>query len=309
MALTAVFFGTPEFAVPSLSRLLDSGVQVPLVVSQPDRPVGRHSVPLPSAVARLAAVRGIPTEKPSRLSGNAAFAAALAKAAPDVGVVVAYGRILPAAILAVPRLGFVNVHASLLPRHRGASPVQAALLSGDRETGVVTMRVVQELDAGPIYLERPVSVADGERAGELSKRLAAAGADLLVETLRGLEKGTLESRPQEGTPTFCRPIHREDGRVDWTLSSSEIERRLQAYDPWPGLHTFLGQERVKILGLEPGPRSQRAPGTLWLEGEQALVAAGGGESLSLTRVQRAGRQPIGGVEFVRGLRSESARFS
>ena len=309
MALTAVFFGTPEFAVPSLSRLLDSGVGVPLVVSQPDRPVGRHSVPAPSAVARLAAVRGIPTEKPPRLAGNTEFAQTLAKATPDVGVVVAYGRILPAAILAVPRLGFVNVHASLLPRHRGASPVQAALLAGDEETGVVTMKVVQELDAGPIYLERRISVAKGERAGELATRLASAGADLLVETLRGLEKGTLSPRPQEGTPTFCRPIRREDGRVDWTLSPSEIERRLQAYDPWPGLHTFLDEERVKILGLEPGPRAQRPPGTLWLEGEKALVAAGGGESLSLTRVQRAGRQPIGGVEFVRGLRSEPARFS
>jgi methionyl-tRNA formyltransferase len=309
MALTAVFFGTPEFAVPSLSRLLDSGVQVPLVVSQPDRPVGRHSVPVPSAVARLAAVRGISTEKPSRLSGNAELAQALAKTAPDVGVVVAYGRILPAAMLAAPRLGFVNVHASLLPRYRGASPVQAALLSGDRETGVVTMRVVEELDAGPIYLERRVSIAEGERAGELAGRLAGLGADLLVETLRGLERGALTSRPQAGTPTFCRPIRREDGRVDWTLAPSEIERRLQAYDPWPGLHTFLDEERVKILGLEPGPRSQRLPGTLWLEEEKALVAAGGGESLSLTRVQRAGRQPVGGVEFVRGLRSAPARFS
>jgi methionyl-tRNA formyltransferase len=309
MALTTVFFGTPEFAVPSLSRLLESGVHVPLVVSQPDRPAGRHSVPLPSAVARLAAVRSLATEKPAKLSGNAKFADALEQIHADIGVVVAYGRILPSDVLAVPRLGFVNVHASLLPRHRGASPVQAALLAGDSETGVVTMKVIEQLDAGPIYLERRVAIGDQERAGELSRRLAVAGADLLLETLSGLERGTLDARPQEGTPTFCRPIRREDGRVDWTLPALQIERRLRAFDPWPGLHTFLDGERVKILGLESGPSSPRPPGSLWLEGDTALVAAGGGEGLSLTRVQRAGRQPISGAEFLRGLRTAPARFS
>ncbi len=309
MALTAVFFGTPEFAVPSLSRLLESGARVPLVVSQPDRPVGRHAMPMPSAVARLAAVRGIATEKPSKLSGNSAFVETLSAAAPDVGVVVAYGRILPPAVLAVARLGFVNVHASLLPKYRGASPVQAALLAGDRETGVVTMRVVDELDAGPVYLERRAAVGDRETAGELSGRLAQAGADLLVETLRGLEQGALAARPQEGIPTFCKPIRREDGRIDWTLTAQEIGRRLRAFDPWPGLHTFLDGERVKVLGLEPGPRSEEPPGTAWLEGEQAFVAAGRGEALALARVQRAGRQAIGGAEFLRGLRALPARFS
>src|SRR5512142_2162291 len=154
MPLRAVFFGTPEFALPSLAALLDEGVEVPLVVTQPDRPVGRHSAPRASPVARLAESRGVPVARPERLRGNTEILERVRRIAPDAGVVVAYGKLLPAELLDVPRLGFVNVHASLLPRHRGASPVQAAILAGDRETGVVTMQVVPELDAGPVYLER-----------------------------------------------------------------------------------------------------------------------------------------------------------
>src|SRR5262249_19057546 len=152
--LSVVFFGTPQFAVPSLGRILDDGVAIPLVVTQPDRPVGRHGEPRPSPGAELAASRGIRVEKPGRLRGNTGLVEELRELRPDAGVVVAYGKILPSELLEVPRLGFVNVHASLLPAYRGASPVQAALLAGDLETGVVTMRVVPELDAGPLYLER-----------------------------------------------------------------------------------------------------------------------------------------------------------
>ena len=309
MPLSAVFFGTPEFAVPSLSRLLEGVAEVRLVVTRPDRPVGRHSVPLPSALARLATVRGISLEKPKALRGNSPIADRLRELAPDLGVVVAYGRILPAEILRIPRLGFVNVHASLLPKYRGASPIQAALLAGDRQTGVVTMKVVEELDAGPIYLEREIEIADREDAGSLSQRIAAAGAQLLEETIAGLERGTLRARPQEGTPIICRPIRREDGRIDWTHPAGEIERRRRAFTPWPGLYTFLQKGRIKIHGLEPGPPTHKAPGTLWLEGDLPLVAAGDATSLILTRAQRAGRQIVGGLDFARGIRSLPARFS
>ena len=299
--MRAVFFGTPQFAVPSLEGLL-SCAEVPLVVTQPDRPAGRHSRPVPSPVAERAEKAGLEIARPERLRGNREFQARLEKIAPDVGVVVAYGRILPSEILAVPRLGFVNVHASLLPRHRGAAPVQAALLAGDSETGVVTMRVVEELDAGPLYLARRVPIRPSDDAGLLSHRLSQEGAELLVETLRALERGALEPVPQRGEPTFSRPLRREDGEVDWRAPAEEIARRLRAFSPWPGLYTFLGEERIKLLAAEALPSAPAlAPGSLVQEGGQALVGAGGGTALLLRRVQREGRTPVSGAEFARGL--------
>ncbi|MGH9399749.1 MAG: methionyl-tRNA formyltransferase [Thermoanaerobaculia bacterium] len=307
--MKVVFFGTPEFAVPSLAALLDGGLEVPLVVTQPDRPVGRHAEVPGSPVAQLAALRGIRTVKPEKLRGNAAFLEELCAAQPDAAAVVAYGQILPREVLELPRLQCVNVHASLLPRYRGASPVQAALLAGDRVTGVVTMRIEEELDAGPIYLERRVAIEPGENAGELSERLAREGALLLVETLRRLNAGDLAPRPQAGEPSFCRTIRREDGRIDWTLRADEIERRLRAYTPWPGVFTFLGRERIKLLDAEPGPAQDgRPPGTLFQRAGVALAAAGEGTALRLTRLQRAGKRPVTGEEFLRGLPSIPARF-
>lgn len=298
MPLRSVFFGTPIFAVPSLKAMIGSGIEVPLVVTQPDRPAGRHATPLLSPVAREAAARGIATIKPERLRGDAGIGEAIRASGADVGVVVAYGRILPRALLDLPRLGFVNVHASLLPRYRGASPVQAALLAGERQTGVVTMRVVEELDAGPIYLARRIAIEPRDDAGSLSARLADLGSELLIETLRGLENGTLAAKPQEGEPSFCRPIRREDGQVDWTLPATAIERRLRAFTPWPGLYTFLGKTRIKILEADPGPSGHsEQPGAVWAEAGALLAAAGGGTTLKLERVQRAGRMPVSGSDF------------
>ncbi len=299
--MKAVFFGTPQFAVPSLEALLGCA-EVPLVVTQPDRPVGRHSRPVPSPVAERAEKAGLEIAKPERLRGNKEFQTRIEQIAPDVGVVVAYGRILPGEILAVPRLGFVNVHASLLPRHRGAAPVQAALLAGDSETGVVTMRVVQELDAGPLFLARRVPIRPSDDAGLLSHRLSQEGAELLVETLRALERGALEPVPQRGEPTFSRPLRREDGEVDWAVPAEEIARRLRAFSPWPGLYTFLGDERIKLLAAEAlasGPAL--APGSLVQEGGKVMVGAGDGTALLLRRVQREGRTPVSAAEFARGL--------
>jgi methionyl-tRNA formyltransferase len=298
----AVFFGTPDFAVPSLTALLDAGVEVPLVVTQPDRPVGRHAAPLPSAVARAAEARGIAVEKPERLRGNDELLRRIGDLTPDVGAVVAYGRLLPNTLLALPRLAFVNVHASLLPKYRGASPIQAAILAGDRETGVVTMRVVEELDAGPLYRQRRVAIGDREGADSLTRRLAAAGGEILVETLRDLAAGSIEASPQEGEPSFCKPIRREDGEVDWTLPAVAIERRLRAYTPWPGLFTFLGEERVKILAADAGPGGRAEPsGAFWSEDERLFVSAGDGGSLELKLLQRAGRKPVSGADFGRAV--------
>jgi methionyl-tRNA formyltransferase len=301
MSLRVVFFGTPDFAVPSLSRLVAAGFPVPLVVTQPDRPVGRHSAPVLSAVAQAAAGLGLEIAKPESLRGNRELLQRLQELAPDVGVVVAYGRILPPELLAVPRLGFVNVHASLLPRYRGASPVAAALLAGDVETGVVTMRVVDELDAGPLYLERSVRVEEHEDAPSLSGRLSRIGSELLVETLEGLERGSLAPRPQEGPATYCRPIQREDGEIDWTRPAGEIERRLRAFTPWPGIFTFADGDRVKVLEARPGPATERRPGELWRDGDRVRVAAGEGTSLELLRLQRAGRRVVSAAEFAKSL--------
>lgn len=308
--MRVVFFGTPAFAVPSLSALIDAEFEVPLVVTRPDRPVGRSGRPRPSPVAEVARGRGIPIEKPERLRGNVPFFERLAAARPDAVAVVAYGKLLPDAILELAPLGCVNVHASLLPRYRGASPISAAILAGDRETGVVTMRIVPELDAGPIYLERRIAIADRDDASSLSQRLAREGAELLVETLRGLEGGRISVHPQRGEPTFTRPLTREHGRVDWGQTASEIERRLRAFTPWPGLHSVVNGERVKLLDLEVARGSNPGiePGTLSDEGGAATVAAGEGTTLLLKRVQRAGRKPTTGTEFLRGLASRPARF-
>jgi methionyl-tRNA formyltransferase len=296
------FFGTPEFAVPSLAALLDGGFEVPLVVTQPDKPVGRHAEVRPSPVGALAALRGIPVARPDTLRGNAGFLQQLSDARPDAAAVVAYGRLLPREVLALPRLGCVNVHASLLPRHRGASPIQAAILAGDRVTGVVTMRIEEQLDAGPIYLERRVAIEPRQNAGELSERLAREGAVLLVETLRRLGSGDLKARPQTGEPTFSKPIRRDDGRIEWEMTAEEIERRLRAFTPWPGVFAFLGKERIKVLDAESvRDGSEEAPGTLVARDGGALAVAGQGSALRLLKVQRAGRKPISGEEFLRGL--------
>ena len=300
--MRAVFFGTPDFAVPSLEGLLAAGVSVELVVTRPDRPVGRRAEPIPSPIARLAAARGIGVARPARVRDNGELLAEIAGGRPDVGVVVAYGRILPRPLLEIPRLGFVNVHASLLPRWRGASPVAAAILAGDRETGVVTMRVEEALDGGPLYLEKRVSIGADATAASLGRRLAADGAALLVETLRGLQAGTLAPRPQRGEATFCRPLAREDGEADWSRPAEELERRLRAFTPWPGLFTFAGGERIKLLEGRVGPGCEGAPGAVSVAGDRALVCAADGTSLEIVRAQRAGRSPVRGIELARSLR-------
>ena len=308
MTARIVYFGTPDFAVPPLAALIAAGFPVPLVVTQPDRPVGRHAALRPSAVAAWAAANGLPLEKPERLRGNAALLERLAAARPAAIAVAAYGRIFPPELLVLPPLGCVNVHASLLPRHRGASPVQAAILAGDSETGVATMRMEEGLDTGPVYLERRVPIGERETAGELSARLAGIGGALLVETLRGLEAGTLSPRPQRGDPSLCRPIRREDAAADWTRPADELSRRLRAFTPWPGLFTFFEGERVKILAARPASTGGKGePGDLTLDGGELVASAGGGTALILERLQRAGRNPVTGAEFARSVRLP-ARF-
>ncbi|HVE66378.1 MAG TPA: methionyl-tRNA formyltransferase, partial [Thermoanaerobaculia bacterium] len=211
-------------------------------------------------------------------------------------------------ILELPPHGCVNVHASLLPRHRGASPIQAAILEGDRETGISTMKIVSELDAGPVYLVEKVSIGDREDAASLGGRLARLGGELLVDTLRGVAAGTLPPEPQTGEPTFSRPLTREDARVDWTRPAAEIERRLRAFTPWPGLHGILGGERVKLIEVEAARGGGGEPGTLRNEKGWPVVEAGEGSALVLKKVQRAGRKPVTGREFYDALQPRPSGF-
>ena len=291
--------------MPSLVRAAaEPGFRVTLAVTQPDRAAGRHAAPLPPPVARAARDRGIPVLQPERLRNAPDVVESLRREAPDAIVVVAYGKILPPEILAIPPLGCVNLHGSLLPRHRGASPVAAAILAGDPVTGVSTMRMTEGLDEGPVYLARQAPIAPEDDAATLSERLARIGADLLVETLHGIERGSLDPHPQEGEATYCRVIRRSDGDVDWSAPAVRIVRMLRAYTPWPGIHTFLAGGRLKILEAREGPPDRtRAPGEI-LGGDDARVVCGEGTTLRLERVQREGRRPVSGEEFLRGLRGE-----
>jgi methionyl-tRNA formyltransferase len=290
--------------VPSLERLAaEQDFHVAAVVSRPDRAVGRHAIVESPPVARMARALAIPLLQPAGIRG-ADFVGAIRTTSPDVLVVVAYGKILPPELLGLPRLGAVNVHGSLLPRHRGASPVQAAILAGDAVTGVATMRMTEGLDEGPVFAERETPIEDGDTAQTLSARLAGMGAALLVETLRGIAGGTLAARPQQGEPTYCRPIRREDGRIDWSRPAGEILRMRRAFTPWPGIFTSLEGETVKILEAVAGPAGLTgAPGAIVAAGEGFAVICGESSSIEPVRLQRAGRKAAGAEDFRRGLRA------
>jgi methionyl-tRNA formyltransferase len=303
-----IFFGSPEFAVPSLARIsAEPQFHVSLVVSQPDRKVGRTQEVTSPPVAALARKLGFSLSQPERIR-DSDFVARLQAESPEAIVVVAYGKILPPQILQIPKHGCINLHASLLPRHRGASPIQAALLAGDARTGVVTIRMTEGLDEGPVYLHKHVAISESDDAGSLSKLLSERGADLLVETLRGLSRSELAAVAQRGDPTYCRPLRRTDGEIDWSKPADAILRARRAYSPWPGLFTFRNGERIKILDARLGPTSSgREPGELFSVDGEFAVACGSGTSIVPILLQREGKKPAGSAEFFRGLPG-TARF-
>ena len=298
-----VFMGTPAFAATILEALIEAGHHIRAVYTQPPRPAGRGHRPQPSPVQLLAVQHRIPVRCPVSLRAQEAQATFSAFDA-DATVVAAYGLILPHAILAAPRLGCLNVHASLLPRWRGAAPIQHALLAGDSETGITIMQMEEGLDTGPILLQRAVPIAPGETAAELSETLAALGARLIVDALDGVARGTLVARPQpqEGV-TYARKIGREDGRLDWRFPAAVLGRRVRALDPWPG--AFFegprirdGGERIRVLAAVALPGSApSAPGTVL--DEQLSISCGEGVLRPL-RVQRAGRAAVEVSAFLRG---------
>jgi methionyl-tRNA formyltransferase len=294
-----VFFGTPDFAVPSLEALIRHGHQVAAVVTQPDRPHGRsRSALVAPPVKNAALLAGLRILQPERPIGEP-FVAALREAEAELGVVVAYGHILRPEVLAIPARGMVNIHASLLPRWRGAAPVQAAILSGDPITGVSVMQMEAGLDSGPVFLQRETPIGTTETAGELTSRLAALGAEALVETLDRLEHQGLVATPQDGGPaTFAPKVSRESARVDWSRAAEELSRHVRAFDPWPGAWTSTPGPELKLFRAAAADGHGTA-GTV-LRADHALLVACGSGALAIEEVQPAGKRRLATTDWLHG---------
>lgn len=314
--MRAVFAGTPQFAVPALEALRRRH-DVAGVLTQPDRPSGRGRQLSASAVKAAAAAAGLPVAQPATLREDA-VRAQLAEWAPDVLVVVAYGLLVPPALLGVPRFGALNIHASLLPRWRGAAPIQRAILAGDQETGVSIMQMDAGLDTGPILLRRRIPIRPDHTGGSLQEELAGLGAAALLEALDGLASGSVRAEPQpaEGV-TYAAKIAKAEGRIDWSRPAIEIERQVRAFDPWPVAEARLAGEPLRILAARAVTGASPAPGTAIKRGEDAskmtdhgtiigvhdgsiLVRCGEG-ILAVSAVQRAGRRPVTAAEFARSV--------
>jgi methionyl-tRNA formyltransferase len=313
--LKLAFMGTPDFACPALEALIAAGHEIAAVYCQPPRPAGRGQRPRASPVQRLAERRGLPVRMPARLK-NETEQAAFRTLGLDAAVVVAYGLILPEAVLEAPRLGCLNIHASLLPRWRGAAPIQRAILAGDAETGITIMQMDQGLDTGPILMQEAVPIGIADTAADLHDRLAALGARMIVAALAGLAAGKLVAQPQPADgATYAAKIDRAEARIDWRETAAMIERRLRAFTPWPGLWFEAKGERLRLVGahlLPDAPAGAVAPGTVLQprEGAPLAVACGEGTALALDSLQRAGRAARPAAEFLRGFALEpGARLS
>jgi methionyl-tRNA formyltransferase len=310
MTLRLVFMGTPDFAVPTLTEIVGQGHEVAAVYTQPPRPAGRGMAERKSPVHVTAERFRLPVLTPTSLKTPEAQAAFAAHGA-DAAVVVAYGLILPQPVLDAPREGAFNLHGSILPRWRGAAPIQRAIMEGDRETGVAVMKMEAGLDTGPVAMEERVAIGPDETTGELHDRLARLGADLMVRALAALGKGVLDLRPQSGEGvTYARKIANEETRIDWSRPAAEIHNRIRGLSPAPGAWTEMTvgdapQERVKILRSTLASGSGR-PGAVL--DDELTVAAGEG-ALRLLTLQRAGGKPMAADEFLRGLRAPLTGFA
>lgn len=297
-----VFMGTPDFAVPALEALVaDTGFTVTGVVTQPDRPAGRGQQERPSPVKIRALAHALPVFQPEKLRGEDALAQ-LRAWAPEVIVVAAYGQILREAVLTLPPYGCINVHASLLPRWRGAAPIQYAIRAGDAESGVTIMQMEAGLDSGPILLQEAIPLAAEETGVSLHDKLAALGAELLIPALDGYLAGEIIPRPQpdEGV-TIARSIRKEAGAIDWGESAEAIDRQVRAYDPWPGTFTILSGERLKIIRGMPvmGVEADALPGT-FISSEGALGVAAGEGVYRIEEIQPAGKKRMSAEAFLAG---------
>ncbi len=300
-----VFFGTPAFAIPSLTALLHSGEEVLAVVTQPDKRKGRSRVSSPPPVKKFAINNRIMVLQPINIK-DPLFFDRLSNTMPELIVVVAYGKILPAQILKLPSYGCINVHASLLPKYRGAAPIQWAIINGEKKTGITTMLLDEGLDTGNILLQEELEIHDDDNAETLSKRLAELGASMLVKTIKGLKDGSIKPTPQAGTPSYTASFKKEDGRLNWSKTAKEIFNFIRGMYPWPCAYCYLNKERIKITRAKvlEGPGS---PGRIEKTGEKFIVGTGEGLIL-IIELQPEGKKPMSAKAFLQGRRLKEGAF-
>jgi len=300
-----VFCGTPRFAVPTLEALVHAGFPVRLVVTQPDKPRGRGLALAPSPVKQSALALGLPVAQPESIKNNDAFREQLTALNPDAIIVVGYGRIIPQWMIDLPRLGNINLHASVLPKYRGAAPIQWAIARGENTTGVTTMRINAGLDTGDILLQKEIPILLTDNAETLAPTLAAVGANLVVDTLRGLQADTISPRAQDDEKATLAPIlKKEDGRIDFRRKAEEICNRLRGFQPWPGAFTTFRSRNLHVWDAAAALRSL-PPGELLIEHDLLFVGCGGGTALTLLELQPEGKKHMAARDFIHGYRPQT----
>jgi len=309
MPLDLVFCGTPRFAVPTLETLVASGHRIHLVVTQPDRPKGRGLELVASPVKQSALQLNLPITQPEKIKANEEFRAQLAGIKPDAIIVVGYGRIIPQWMLDLPPLGNINLHASLLPKYRGAAPIQWAIANGESLTGNTTMRIDAGLDTGDILLQQELPIAPDDTSETLAPKLATAGADLMIETLRGFHAGTIQPRPQDPAQASLAPIlKKEDGQLDFSRTATEIYNRLRAFQPWPGAYSKFRGKSLQILKARPAPdpQSEIKESEIKVIADRLLAACGQNTSLEILDLQLEGKKRTTAKDFIHGYKPKPA---
>jgi len=300
--LNLVFCGTPQFAVPTLEKLFEAGFAVRLALTQPDRPKGRGLELVASPVKQAAVRLGVSLYQPEKIKNNEELRARLREINPDAIIVVGYGRIIPKWMLDLPRFGNINLHASLLPRYRGAAPIQWAIANGESVTGVTTMRIDEGLDTGDILLQQELGIADDDTAETLSPKLAEIGAELMIGTLRGIAAGTIKSRSQDNAAATLAPIlTKEEGRIDFSRSAQEVYNRFRGFQPWPGAFTTFRGKGLNVTRMKPA--SELVPlGTLLVRGNRLLAGCGNDSAVELLELQPEGKRRMPASDFIHGYR-------
>jgi methionyl-tRNA formyltransferase len=304
--LEILFAGTPDFSVPTLKALMDAGHSIKAVYTQPDRPAGRGRRLAASPVKETALASRLPVLQPKTLRDDQAIEV-LRRHEADLMVVVAYGLLLPQQVLDAPHLGCVNLHASLLPRWRGAAPIQRCILAGDTETGVTIMRMEAGLDTGPMYLRRRIPLDTRETGGSLHDKLATLGASALIEALPGIAGGTLiPERQDDNLACYAKKLGKEEASIDWSRPAVELDRRIRAFDPWPVAQTRLGETLVRLWGSElpKGETGSEPPGRVLATGRAGIDVVTGKGLLRITRVQLPGKRPMTAAELLNARRLE-----
>jgi methionyl-tRNA formyltransferase len=302
-----IFCGTPAFAVPTLEKLIEAGYSIPLVVTQPDRPRGRGLEVTVPPVKEAALRHNLKVIQPDKIKNNEEFRQQLESIRPGSIIVVGYGRIIPQWMIDLPRLGNLNLHASLLPKYRGAAPIQWAIANGESVTGVTTMRIDAGLDTGDILLQREIPIQPDDTAESLSSKLAGIGAGLMVETVRGLERGEIHSAPQDHARATLAPIlKREDGRIDFERTATEVWNRLRGFQPWPGAYTSYRGRNLQVRKAQPvEPARRLLAGEISVEGNRLLTGCGLGTTIEIFELQPEGKRVMSAREFISGYRPQS----